>query len=78
MTAIPFGRGVAWLDTGTIESLNQASAFVSALQNRQGLMIGCPEEVAFRNGWISSDEVASSLLRYKKSNYAKYLRRLIE
>ena len=71
-------RGTAWLDTGTFESLLQASQFVEVVQNRQGLMIGCIEEVAYRKGWISKEQlhdIASPLL---KSGYGDYLMRLSE
>ena len=70
------GRGVAWLDTGTNESLLQAQTFVETIQERQGLRIACLEEIAFRNGWISRDELAQQGDAMGKSSYGAYLRRV--
>ena len=70
------GRGVAWLDTGTNESLLQASNFVETIQERQGLKIACLEEIAFRQGYISRDELAMQGERMGKSSYGAYLLRL--
>jgi glucose-1-phosphate thymidylyltransferase len=67
------GRGMAWLDTGTHESLLQAGNFVQTIEERQGLKIGCPEEVAFNMGWITNDELRLLALRYKNSGYGEYL-----
>ena len=67
------GRGVAWLDTGTHESLLQAGSFISTLQNRQGLMIGCPEEIAYTNDWIDSDQMYCLASEISSPNYKKYL-----
>jgi len=72
------GRGVAWLDTGTHESLLQASNFVQAVQERQGLQIACPEEIAFRKGWISVAQLRRAAEGLGKSSYGQYLRRLLE
>lgn len=72
------GRGVAWLDTGTHQSLLQASNFVQTLQERQGLMVCCPEEVAYRMGFITSDDLHVQIGRLKKSEYGAYLARLLE
>lgn len=72
------GRGYAWLDTGTHESLMQASNFIYAVEKRQGLKVGCIEEIAFTNGWVSAadlEELANPLM---KNNYGKYLLRLLE
>jgi len=68
-----FGRGVAWLDTGTHESLLQASMFIEAIENRQGLKISCPEEIAFRSGWITALEVEKLATSMGKTGYAAYL-----
>ncbi len=71
-----FGRGMAWLDTGTHESLLHASNFVETLEARQGLKIACPEEIAFRRGWIDAAQLASLAGRLGDNGYARYLRAL--
>ncbi len=70
------GRGVAWLDTGTHDSLQQASSFIQAVQERQGLKIACPEEIAFRKGWISQDDLLRMAHEMRKNSYGEYLARL--
>jgi glucose-1-phosphate thymidylyltransferase len=67
------GRGFAWLDTGTPESLIDAGEFVRALETRQGLKIACPEEIAYRNGWLSAAELEKLGARFEKSDYGQYL-----
>lgn len=72
------GRGFAWLDTGTMESLSDASNFVRMVESRQSIMISAPEEIAFRNGWIDKDQLLQSALRYGKSPYGDHLRKVAE
>ena len=66
-------RGTAWLDTGTFESLMQAAAFVQAVEERQGIKIGCIEEVAFREGYIEADQLRALAEPLRKSGYGDYL-----
>ena len=70
-------RGFAWLDTGSHNSLLDASNFIETIQKRQGLMVCCPEEIAFSKGWISSDDVAKLAHTLKKNEYGQYLKRMI-
>jgi glucose-1-phosphate thymidylyltransferase len=70
------GRGVAWLDAGTHESLHQSASFVQAVQERQGLMISCPEEIAYRMGYISAKQLAALAAAMAGNSYAHYLQRL--
>jgi glucose-1-phosphate thymidylyltransferase len=72
------GRGTAWLDAGTHESLLQSSQFVYALQERQGMMISCPEEIAYRMGYITAQQVREIALVMKGNDYGQYLLRLVE
>ena len=67
------GRGVAWLDTGTHESLQQASNFIQAIQERQGLQVSCIEEIAFRQGWISAKDLETIAQTMKSNHYGRYL-----
>ena len=71
------GRGFAWLDTGTHESLLLAAAFVETIESRQGIKIGAPEEVAWRNGWIDDEELAALAQALGKSSYGAYLQGLV-
>ncbi|URX63044.1 glucose-1-phosphate thymidylyltransferase RfbA [Luteibacter anthropi] len=70
------GRGIAWLDTGTHESLMEAGNFIQTIENRQGLKVCCPEEIAFRNGWIDVDQLKEVARPLAKVEYGKYLLRL--
>jgi glucose-1-phosphate thymidylyltransferase len=72
-----FGRGVAWLDTGTHDSLMQAANFIQTIQARQGLSVACPEEIAYSKGWINADKVLSLAEPLKKTGYGQYLIELI-
>ncbi len=72
------GRGYAWLDTGTHESLLDASHFIATLERRQGLKVACPEEVAFRKGWITPTELESLAAPMKNNGYGQYLMRILK
>jgi len=72
------GRGFAWLDTGTHESLLEASHFIQTLEKRQGLKVACPEEIAWRNGWISADDLLALAEPLGKSGYGEYLTALVK
>jgi glucose-1-phosphate thymidylyltransferase len=71
------GRGFAWLDTGTHDSLLDAAGFIATLQKRQGLMVACPEEIAYRQGWINADAVQNIAAQYFNNSYGFYLRSLL-
>lgn len=72
------GRGFAWLDTGTMDSLAEATDFVKMIQNRQGIEISAPEEIAYKNGWITKDELLRSAEKYGKSPYGQHLKNVAE
>ncbi len=67
------GRGFAWLDTGTPESLIEAAEFVRTIETRQGVRIACPEEIAFLNGWISAAQLEALGAKLQKGSYGRYL-----
>jgi glucose-1-phosphate thymidylyltransferase len=71
------GRGFAWLDTGTHDSLLDAAGFIATLQKRQGLMVACPEEIAYRQGWISVDDVLKVAAQLSKNSYGQYLSKIV-
>ena len=77
LTSDILGRGGAWLDTGSIEDFYKTSAFVSAIENRQGFKIACIEEIAFNNNWIRKKEIIDAIQFYGKCNYSNYLKKLI-
>jgi glucose-1-phosphate thymidylyltransferase len=77
LTVERLGRGVAWLDTGTHESLMQAASFIEAIELRQGLKVGCPEEVAYHNGWIDTDALCRLAEPLAKNGYGQYLLSLV-
>lgn len=78
LQVVTLGRGFAWLDTGTYESLLLASDFIGTIQERQGLMIACPEEIAYNNGWIGAQEIVRLAEPLKKNSYGQYLMSMIE
>ena len=78
LQVIPLGNGYAWFDTGTPDRLGDASDFVKAIQLRQGTQIGCLEEIAYRNEWISKEQLLNEAEKYKKTDYGKYLYRIVE
>ena len=72
------GRGIAWLDTGTHDSLLEASMFIQTIEKRQGLKVACPEEIAYRLGYISADDLRALAAKIRKSSYGQYLERVLE
>jgi len=72
------GRGMAWLDTGTCDSLHEAASYIRTLEHRQSLKVGCPEEVAWRKGWITADQLCALAEPLRKSGYGDYLLQLLE
>jgi glucose-1-phosphate thymidylyltransferase len=75
---VKLGRGYAWLDTGTHDALLEASEFVRLIQHRQGLLVGCPEEVAYLKGFITADELRGLAVRYGKTAYGRYLQSIAD
>ena len=78
LKGIVLGRGFAWLDTGTMDSLVEAAEFVQMTEKRQGVKISAPEEIAYRNGWIDKKMLLESADRYGKSPYGQHLRNVAE
>jgi glucose-1-phosphate thymidylyltransferase len=72
------GRGYAWLDTGTHESLTEASNYIETIENRQGLKVCCPEEIAFVSGWIDGEQVLRLARPLAKNGYGQYLQQLVK
>jgi glucose-1-phosphate thymidylyltransferase len=77
LNVLTFGRGMAWLDTGTHDALLEASNFVRTIQSRQNVMVACPEEIAWRNGWIDDEQLKRLAKSLMKSDYGKYLMNLL-
>jgi glucose-1-phosphate thymidylyltransferase len=77
LTVEVMGRGFAWLDTGTHESILEAASFIATLQKRQGLQVACPEEIAFRQGWINTQQLVALADPLKKNGYGQYLLNLL-
>jgi glucose-1-phosphate thymidylyltransferase len=72
------GRGMTWFDTGTHDALLETASFVQTIQKRQGLQISCPEEIAFKNGWINTEQLLELAQKYMKTDYGRYLKDLAE
>jgi glucose-1-phosphate thymidylyltransferase len=72
------GRGYAWLDTGTHDSLLEASQFIATLEKRQGLKVACLEEIAYRQGWISAEQLERLAAPMLKNGYGQYLKKLLD
>lgn len=78
LKVVTLGRGYAWLDTGTVDSLNEAAEFVKAVQNRAGIPVSVLEEIAFNNGWINREELIESAKAYGKAPYGQYLQKVAD
>jgi len=78
LNVVTLGRGCAWLDTGTMDALSEATEYVKVVEKRQGVMISAVEEIAFRNGWISKEKLLESAAKYGKSPYGEHLKRVAD
>ena len=78
LSVVTLGRGYAWLDTGTVDSLNEAAEFVKAVQNRAGIPVAVLEEIAYNNGWIDKDHLLNSAKAYGKAPYGQYLQKVAD
>ncbi|MGG7199081.1 glucose-1-phosphate thymidylyltransferase RfbA [Clostridium butyricum] len=78
LDVITLGRGYGWLDTGTVDSLSEASEYVRVIENRQGLKISCIEEISYKNGWINNEILLESAVKYGKSPYGQHLKNVAE
>ena len=77
MKVVLLGRGYAWLDTGTHDSLIDASSFIQTIESRQGLKVACLEEIAYKNRWIDDNDLKIAITKYNKSGYGSYLERIL-
>ncbi|HXJ43432.1 MAG TPA: sugar phosphate nucleotidyltransferase, partial [Bryobacteraceae bacterium] len=77
LDVVVMGRGMAWLDTGTHESLMDAALYIQAIEKRQGLMVACPEEIAYRSGYITAEQVEKVGSTMRNSGYGEYLLQLL-
>jgi len=78
LQVVKLGRGYAWLDTGTHDSMLDAAEFVRSIQHRQGLLIGCPEEIAYQKKFINMEQLRVLASKYNKTSYGHYLQRLVD
>ena len=78
LSVVTLGRGYAWLDTGTVDSLNEAAEFVKVVETRTGILIAVLEEIAFNNGWITKEQLLESAVAYGKAPYGQYLKKVAE
>jgi glucose-1-phosphate thymidylyltransferase len=78
LNVVTLGRGYAWLDTGTIDALNEATEFVKVIEKRQGIKIAAVEEISYKNGWITKEKLLQSADIYGKSTYGQHLRKVAE
>ena len=78
LDVVVMGRGMAWLDTGTHQAILEASLFIQTIETRQGLMVACPEEVAFRYGYITAEQLEKIASSMKSNGYGQYLQQLLQ
>ena len=78
LNVVTLGRGYAWLDTGTVDALSDATEFVKVIETRQGIKISAIEEIAYRNGWISEEQLWRAAEKYGKSAYGAHLKKVAE
>ena len=76
LTVEKLGRGTAWFDTGTHDALIETASFVQTIEKRQGIQVGCPEEIAYKNGWITAEQLSGLADKYMKTEYGQYIKDL--